>query len=492
MIAAGVLTPAQAYRAIDWNTIVLLLGMFVLSGCLRLAGFFEWAAEMVLTHVHTPIALLTALVFVSGLLSALLVNDTVCVMLAPLVIALIERSDLPVRPYLFALASGANNGSVTGVGPYLAIYLMATRHWDPAHIGLAMSAMGIASVVAQTPAGALTDRRRQKRWMIVAASVVVALGCLWIVMSPTRAGVVAAQALIGSTALIFPTAVAAITLGLVGPSQLAERMGRNGACNHAGTVGAAILAGLIGYAIAQEGIFSLVIAMSGGTLLAVLLIREEDIDHDLARGAWTQDGAAHIAGLGQLVADRRLAIFALAAGLFHVANAAMLPLVGELLSTGHDQGSSLYMSACMIVAQLVMIPVATWAGRVAGARGRKPVLLLGFLVLPVRGVLYTLSGDPYVLVSVQILDGMGAGIFGVLSVLVVADLTRGTGRFNLTNGAISTAIGIGAALSHALSGVLVHYAGFHGAFLTLAVIAGLAALWFGLMMPETQENSTPV
>src|SRR5205807_10614189 len=99
----------------DWNTIVLLLGMFILAGSLRLAGFFEWAADAVLTHVHTPTALLTALVFVSGLLSALLVNDTVCVMLAPLVIAMIERSDLPVLPYLFALASGANIGSVMTV-----------------------------------------------------------------------------------------------------------------------------------------------------------------------------------------------------------------------------------------------------------------------------------------------------------------------------------------------------------------------------------------
>jgi Na+/H+ antiporter NhaD/arsenite permease-like protein len=115
MIAAGVLTPAQAYHAVDWNTIVLLLGMFLLSGSLRLAGFFEWAAGIVLTHVHTPTALLTALVVVSGLLSALLVNDTVCVMLAPLVIALIERSDLPVGPYLFALATGANIGSVMTV-----------------------------------------------------------------------------------------------------------------------------------------------------------------------------------------------------------------------------------------------------------------------------------------------------------------------------------------------------------------------------------------
>jgi Na+/H+ antiporter NhaD/arsenite permease-like protein len=115
MIAAGVLTPAGAYHAVDWNTIVLLLGMFLLSGSLRLAGFFEWAAGLILTHIHTPTALLTVLVFVSGLLSAFLVNDTVCVMLVPFVIAMIERSDLPIRPYLFALATGANIGSVMTV-----------------------------------------------------------------------------------------------------------------------------------------------------------------------------------------------------------------------------------------------------------------------------------------------------------------------------------------------------------------------------------------
>jgi MFS family permease len=114
--------------------------------------------------------------------------------------------------------------------------------------------------------------------------------------------------------------------------------------------------------------------------------------------------------------------------------------------------------------------------------------MLGFCVLPVRGVLYTLSSNPFVLIAIQLLDGIGAGIFGVLSILVVSDLTRGTGRFNITNGAISTATGIGAALSNAISGVIVQAVGYHGAFLTLASIAALAALWFGLMMPETWKN----
>jgi MFS family permease len=257
-------------------------------------------------------------------------------------------------------------------------------------------------------------------------------------------------------------------------------------------VGAALLAGLIGYYIAREGIFYLVVALSGATILTVFLIREDDIDHLRARGAREDSGGVHISGLGELLANRHIAIFALAAALFHFANAAMLPLLGQRLSVGHDHSSPLYMSACIIVAQLVMIPVATWAGRLAGTHGRKPVFMLGFGVLPLRGMLYTLSGNPYLLVSIQLLDGIGAGIFGVLSVLVVADLTRGTGRFNITNGAISTATGMGAALSNAVSGGIVQYAGYNGAFLALAGIAAVAALWFGLAMPETREDGATV
>jgi Major Facilitator Superfamily len=260
----------------------------------------------------------------------------------------------------------------------------------------------------------------------------------------------------------------------------------NEACNYGGNVGAALVAGLMGYYITQEGIFYLVVALSAATILTVLLIREDDIDHLQARGAREDRGGVHISGLRELLANRHLAILALAAVLFHFANAAMLPLLGQRLSVGHDHGSSLYMSACIIVAQLVMIPVATWAERLAVTYGRKPVFMLGFGVLPVRGVRYTLSGNPYALVPIQLLDGVGAGIFGVLSELVVADLTRGTGRFNITNGTISTATGVGAALSNAASGVIVQYAGYDGAFLTLAGIAAVAALWFGLAMPETQ------
>jgi predicted MFS family arabinose efflux permease len=379
-----------------------------------------------------------------------------------------------------------------GVGPYLAIYLQASHKWSPANIGIAMSAMGIATVIAQTPAGAVVDRLRQKRLLVVVAAALVAVGCIGMILSPTLPTVVSAQALIGVAAAIFPPAIAAITLGIVGYNKLDRRIGRNEAFNHAGNVAAAALAGTIGHFVAREGIFVLVAVTAIASAISVLQIRNRDIDPDLARAAKDgQDGEgqekrSHISGIGQILSDRRILIFAVSAVLFHFANAAMLPLVGQRLADGKATGASLYMSACIIVAQLVMIPVSTWAGSLAHA-GRKPVFLLGFAILPIRGVLYTFSDNPFFLVSVQILDGIGAGIFGVVSVLIVADLTKGTGRFNLTQGAISTAVGIGASLSNLLTGFVVQEAGYNAGFLTLAAIASVALACFWLLMPETNS-----
>lgn len=106
-------------------------------------------------------------------------------------------------------------------------------------------------------------------------------------------------------------------------------------------------------------------------------------------------------------------------------------------------------------------------------------------MLPIRGVLYTLTANVYALVAIQVLDGIGAGIFGVVAILMIADLTRGTGRFNLTLGAIATAVGIGAALSQTIAGAIVHHAGDNTGFLFLATVAAAAFLILWLLMPET-------
>lgn len=176
---------------------------------------------------------------------------------------------------------------------------------------------------------------------------------------------------------------------------------------------------------------------------------------------------------------------------FHFANAAILPLLGEMLAKGHGRSSMMFMSSRVVTTQLVITLLASWAGRKAGSWGRKPLLLIAFGVLPVRAVLYTLTANTEALVAIQVLDGVGAGIFGVVSVLVIADLTRGSGRFNLTLGAIATAVGIGASLSQTIAGAIVHHFGYNAGFLFLATIAAAAFAILVVFMPETRDQQFP-
>ena len=186
-----------------------------------------------------------------------------------------------------------------------------------------------------------------------------------------------------------------------------------------------------------------------------------------------------------LLTCRPLLIFAVCAVLFHFANAAMLPLVGQKLALTDSELGTTLMSVCIVAAQIVMVPMAMLVGRKADVWGRKPLFLAGFAILPLRGMLYTLSDNPYWLVGVQLLDGVGAGLFGALFPLVVADLMRGTGRFNVSQGAIMTAQGIGASLTTTLAGFIVVEAGYSAAFLALAAVAAVAFCLYLFAMPET-------
>ncbi len=375
-----------------------------------------------------------------------------------------------------------------GMGPFLGTFLRENHHWDAGRVGMALAASQIGTVLAQTPAGALIDRIKWKRLAVAIAAIIVAVGCVVLYLVPTLAVVVAAQTAIGAAAAIFPPAVAALTLGLVGRAAMARQTGRNEAFNHAGNVVAAALAGGLAYLLGYGAMFMLVAGMGAASALAVLMIRERDIDHELARGADDGEDAGHdVISITELFKDRRIMIFSVSVVLFHFANAAMLPLVGQKSSDGLKEGAAVLMSACIIAAQVVMVPVAIAASRLAVSWGRKPVFLIGFAVLPVRGLLYCLSVNPYYLVGVQLLDGIGAGIFGVVSVLVVADLTKGTGRFNFTQGALATATGVGAGLSNLLAGFVVKEAGFNAGFVTLAVIAAVAAIFYAVAMPETLQ-----
>jgi predicted MFS family arabinose efflux permease len=296
----------------------------------------------------------------------------------------------------------------------------------------------------------------------------------------------------GIAGAIFPPALAAITLGVVGPKMFAKQIGRNEGFNHAGNAVSAAIAGGTAYFFGPIVVFWLMAILAACSIAAMLMVPADAIDDDLARGLDQTEGQAEASGHDQLsgvtalLKNKYLVVFAVLAALFHLSNAAMLTSVGQLLThlSGKDNATSL-IAICIVAAQLVMVPVVVFVGAKADAIGRKPIFLVAFGMLAVRGVLYTLSDSAYWLVGVQLLDGIGAGIYGALFPLVVADLTRGTGRFNVSQGAVATAQGLGAALSATLAGLIIVSAGYSTAFLALAAIAAAGFVLYLFAMPET-------
>jgi MFS family permease len=383
-----------------------------------------------------------------------------------------------------------------GLGPYLAIYLLTEQKWDQARIGVVMSVAALAGIAAQTPAGALIDGTTSKRGWMAAAAIAITLTCIVLPFTGRFELVAATQALAHAAGSIFAPGVAALSLGIVGHRAFTRRIGRNEAFNHAGNATAAAIAGISAYFFGPAVVFWLLAGMALASMYALLSIPRGAIDDHVARGldageADKADRRDKPSGYQVLLTCRPLMIFAVATVLFQFANAAMLPLVGQKLALADRNLGTTLMSVCIVAAQVVMVPVAMIVGRKADAWGRKPIFAVALGVLALRGALYPISDNPYWLVSVQLLDGIGAGIFGALFPLVVADLTRGTGHFNVSQGAIATATGIGAALSTGFAGFIVVEAGYGAAFLSLAAIAAIGFGLFAAMMPETKPTAAP-
>jgi predicted MFS family arabinose efflux permease len=379
-----------------------------------------------------------------------------------------------------------------GVGPYLSVFLKGDQHWQAGPIGIAMAAGSMAAALCQIPAGLLVDSLRIKRAMVAIAGLLVAAGCLLIAVRPDLPTVIGAQVMLGAASAVIPPALAALSLGLVGRRMLPARISRNEGFNHAGNFLAAGLAGTLGQFIGYRWIFYLVCGFALASAVVITLINPREVDDDLARGsedAKDAEGRAVAMPIGAVLGRRNLRIFLIAVVLFHFGNAAMLPLAGQMLAQTHPGEDAMALSACIIAAQLVMVGVAWMVGRAMQAGiGRKTIFLVALAVLPVRGVLFTLTTSPVGIVGIQLLDGVAAGIFGVISVIIASDLMRGTGRFNLAQGLTSLAVGIGAGLSNLVSGYIVQAFGYHAGFLSLAAIALCALLFFAGWMPETGDG----
>ncbi|MEQ7991232.1 MFS transporter [Xanthomonas hortorum] len=358
-----------------------------------------------------------------------------------------------------------------GLGPFLSVFLQS-KGWSVAAIGTVMSVGGIAGMLATTPAGALVDTTRRKRAVVVVGCLAILLATALIWLRPSSSGVVAAQIVSALAAAGIGPALTGITLGLVHARGFDHQLARNQVANHAGNMLAALLAGWLGWRYGFAAIFVLTAAFGVLAIVAVWLIPSAAIDHRAARGLGNTEGADTLSGWRVLLTCRPLALLAVTLGLFHLGNAAMLPLYGMAIVAAHAGDPSALTATTIVVALLAM--------RWIRVHGHWWVLLVAFMALPLRALVAASLIQGWGVFPVQMLDGLGAGLQAVVVPALVARLLQGTGRVNVGQGAVMTVQGVGAALSPAFGGWLAHAFGYRIAFLALGAIALLAvALWAG-------------
>ncbi len=382
----------------------------------------------------------------------------------------------------------------TGFGPFIASYL-ASHKWTQGEIGLALSVGTVSAMVSQVPGGAAVDALRNKKAAAAWAIAAIILSATLLAVSPTVIPVMAAEVFHGFASCMLTPAMAALALMLVGRQNLGDRLGRNARWASIGSAVAAGLMGLCGEYVAPRAVFWLTAALALPALVALAMIEYDRRGAGVAAGlarpgapksAVPPDGESRETIL-DLLRDKRMLAFAACVVLFHLSNAAMLNLAAGEVTAGMGDNVQLVIAACIIVPQAIVALMSPWVGRTAQHWGRRPVLILGFSALPVRALLFAAVGNPYLLVPVQMLDGLSAAVFGVMLPLIAADVAGGKGRYNLCIGLFGLSAGIGATLSTAVAGFVADHFGNTVSFMGLAAAGALAVLMVWLAMPETRD-----
>jgi MFS family permease len=390
----------------------------------------------------------------------------------------------------------------TGFGPFVSIYLTSVG-WTQGEIGLALSVGTLTAVVGQLPAGALVDAIRNKRRVAAAALVAIIMSALFVAAWPLLLPILIAEALHAFASGVLNPAVAAITLLLVEQDRLGERFGRNARYAAIGNAIGAGLMGACGYYLSGRAVFVLTALLGVAALAALETIRHDNLvaakspvmrrrrglPRNRRAGPARFGAPAETRGMGhawRVFRDPRLFVFCACAALFQLSSAAMLPLAAGLVTKRAGGEAPLLIAASIIGPQLVTALLAPHAGQAAERWGRRPVLILGFGALPLRGLLFAGFASPYLTMAFQLLDGIGAAVFGVLLPLVVADVTREKGHYTLSLGIVGLFVGAGATLSTTVAGFVADRLGSEAAFLLLAGVGALATLLVCGMMPETR------
>ena len=377
----------------------------------------------------------------------------------------------------------------TGFGPFIAVYL-TTQKWTQVEIGFVLSIGGIVGLLGQMPGGAIVDAARSTRLVAGAAVLTICFCALGYAAFPVFPIVVTAATLHAMASCVLGPAIAAVSLGLVGPLRIGERLGRNARFASLGTGVAAAVMGTCGYYLSSRSVFVVTFLLALPTLYALSRIRGRDIDAARAHGAALKTADYSPVRFRDLIRQRPLLIFAGAVLLLQLANAAMLPLMAGVVTTRSADWAPVLIAFCIVVPQAIVALTSPTVGRKAQQWGRRPFLMLGFAALTIRGVLFATVTDPYLLVAVQLFDGVTAAVFSVMIPLIVADLAFGSGRYSLALGIIGTASGIGASVSTILAGFVADRFGAPTAFVGLACVAALGLAMIATIMPETRRSET--
>ncbi|MBR1178632.1 MFS transporter [Bradyrhizobium sp. KB893862 SZCCT0404] len=377
----------------------------------------------------------------------------------------------------------------TGFGPFIAVYL-TTEKWTQGQIGLVLSIGGIVGLIGQMPGGAIIDAAKSERLVAALAIATIGVCALAYAAMPVFPVVVAAATLHAAASCVLGPAIAAISLGLVGPLAIGERLGRNARFASLGNGVAAAVMGTAGYLLSSRSVFLVTFLLTIPALIALSRIREQEVDIARCHGEMPRESADRgDTNLWHLVRQRPLIVFALSVMLLQLANAAMMPLMASAVTARSSQWATVLVAFCIVVPQAIVALLSPTVGRKAQLWGRRPLLLIGFAALTIRGLLFATVRDPYLLVAVQVFDGITAAVFAVMIPLIVADVAFGSGHFNLAQGIVGTATGIGASLSTALGGYVSDKFGNATAFIGLSGVAAMGLLLILLVMPETRRTS---
>ncbi len=363
-----------------------------------------------------------------------------------------------------------------GLGPFLDAFL-ATRGWSSVALGAIATTGGLIGLVVTPLFGALVDGSRRKRALVAGPVILVTAVALLTLVAPTGPIVWVGQVGTAVVGAVIGPAMMGLTLGLVGERVFGRQVARNEFWNHVGNVASLTAVFVLVSLYGERAIIGLMLVTAAGAVLAAFCVSAADIDHDAARGLAEADAGDRPSGLRTLVATPGLVVLASVLLMFHFGNAPMSRLIAQDFAV--ELGTPFRTTAIITgVAQLSMIAAAVAAPAAIRRFGLSTVLLIGLCALPIRGLIAGTVPGFWTIFPVQILDGVGAGLVGIVTPVAVERLLAGTGRFNVGFAAVMTVQGVGASLSNVIAGAVVSARGYHASHMLSGLIAVTAIALF--------------